>query len=790
MKNNDDQNDIEFQLRCSLVSLKVFKKYSIFICFCLIIIISVNFCLSILNNYSKRILKEYLLKIFFIPLFILISNLYNNKMQKELEKNKQINNFSWKFSFFIAIFLSFVNLGFFEFLYFKGTQFIINEENKSLIYYFSQYFSLIYLFFWMLIRLKKIKICLLIIHQIYRFLRIILSFNIAIENIFFTSFCEVFIFIISLEIYNLSEFYIKELNLSHEEKRNQDKNWKYLINSLPHGLCIIKEKFNEIIFMNKEFNKIIQHENLSDNISNCSLNINDLEKVFGEIINVKKNNRNQIRTKLSTLLLSLKENISQEIFQTKKKKFEIILNSENKNNKKEVDLSILSNCNFNNDKVFVLIIEDVTKKNLVKKLSENDKFKTRILSSFSHELRTPLNSSISLLKTLSKKKRSFMKEDFELIEISYNNMQILKNCCNDFVDYSHILTKQLVIDIKMFDIKKFITEIVKIYKLQAKVKKIEIEVVFRKLNHQYIFSDENRLSQILMNLISNAIKFTFDGFVKIIVESINESDIKFIVEDSGIGISKDRLMNLKNFLSSCSIDIDINSTGSCLGLLITENLIRYLKQETGTKKMSEINIESKGVNFGCRVSFTIENWKFEKKIYSENNEKNAYFKKEIIACENNIEEHNFPKIFKKISVKSKEILCKSKLILIVDDEPFNLLALELFFGKLEFDYIKAFDGKQAFEIFRENLCLDCKNNKCKGIKLIIMDFQMPVMDGAEATFKIKEFIENNDLNDIPIVGCTAFSGKDEVEKCLKVGMLEVFIKPITDSIIKRIINLI
>ena len=132
--------------------------------------------------------------------------------------------------------------------------------------------------------------------------------------------------------------------------------------------------------------------------------------------------------------------------------------------------------------------------------------------------------------------------------------------------------------------------------------------------------------------------------------------------------------------------------------------------------------------------------------------------------------------------------CNCNSIMVVDDEPFNLLALEFHIDQLGFHYIGASSGFEALEIIKSKKNKKCYDNDCSGIKLIFMDYQMPIMDGIQTTLKIIDFLKIEKMKNIPIIACTAFNGKDEIESCFKVGMQHFINKPVEFCEIKEIIN--
>ena len=169
------------------------------------------------------------------------------------------------------------------------------------------------------------------------------------------------------------------------------------------------------------------------------------------------------------------------------------------------------------------------------------------------------------------------------------------------------------------------------------------------------------------------------------------------------------------------------------------------------------------------------------------------------SCEVNIKERDLVDIVnpselspKKVdfSPRHKKIMkppcCES--ILIVDDDPFNLLSAEVIIKKCGYSSLKAFDGKQAIEIVQEKNNIAKCNENCKKILLILMDYNMPVMDGIEATRILKEKMERRLIPEIPIIACSAFCAKDDLINCFEAGMNDHVSKPINIEALKLIFS--
>ena len=210
-------------------------------------------------------------------------------------------------------------------------------------------------------------------------------------------------------------------------------------------------------------------------------------------------------------------------------------------------------------------------------------------------------------------------------------------------------------------------------------------------------------------------------------------------------------------------------------------------------KIKDINKFSKSNNPNLRTNNALYGNGYKELIEAENlisRQKEAINKRTIFSLV------NIPSLIKvdDMIVEFKEIhdseiqriSCQNDKILLVDDDAFNLFSLEMILKGFNFRCEKAMNGKEALNKIMK---LKCGNNNCKcGFKLIFMDFQMPIMNGVETTDKIMKMIERKEMNNVAVIGCTAFTTKDEIMQCLKAGMKDVIFKPINRNVISNILK--
>ena len=353
---------------------------------------------------------------------------------------------------------------------------------------------------------------------------------------------------------------------------------------------------------------------------------------------------------------------------------------------------------------------------------KNNALQKKFMSSMSHELRTPLNAISGFSNMLEKDIQSIEGRNYlKIIIESANAMEYL---VNDILDYSKITQDQLKFISVDFCFNDILSQTVKI--CEGKVKQ-GIEIEFDAPNGLLpVIGDVNRLRQVLINLISNAIKFTTKGFVKIRYHVTTEKQnylIYFEVEDSGIGIAEDKKDSLfEAFMQAHHAEEhDIESTG--LGLSICKRLIEKMGGQIGFQ--SQLNI---GSTFYFELS--LPKGSAEKCLLRKTKNMNNY---DIEGT-----------------------------VLIVEDVRINQLLLEKILESWNINYKVVSNGLEAVKIVDKEI-----------FNLILMDIEMPIMNGLEATHNIKAKLPN-----LPIIACTANASKENESLYLKQGMDGFIGKPI------------
>lgn len=381
----------------------------------------------------------------------------------------------------------------------------------------------------------------------------------------------------------------------------------------------------------------------------------------------------------------------------------------------------------------------ITEEALIKakeKAEQSKKVKEEFLANMSHEIRTPMNGIIGFARLLEDSPLSPTQQEYlGAIKTSGSNLLVI---INEILDFSKLESGKIVFEEVKIDLPKCIESVLQIFQTKVSKNKVKLSMEIDKQIPKTLFADQVRLSQILINLISNAIKFTEAGEIKVIAKMISQDDdcaeIEFTVKDTGIGIHPDKLGLIFESFSQASSDTTRKYGGTGLGLTITKKLIEL--------QGGKIRVESevgKGSNFIYSISFK------------------KHRKAECEGDECDVNEENNPEV-KTIEVKS---LSEIK-ILLVEDNVLNQLLATKVLERWNTSPDIASNGKIALEKLKEFT-----------YDLVLMDIQMPEMDGYETT----EYIRNKISNKLPIIAMTANAMVGEKEKCLKAGMNDCISKP-------------
>ena len=350
--------------------------------------------------------------------------------------------------------------------------------------------------------------------------------------------------------------------------------------------------------------------------------------------------------------------------------------------------------------------------------------------------------------------------------LALRSSNLLLYMINDFLDVSQISNGSLRLNYEEFSLVNMIKDVSKLIKFQAKNKGLKF-IFSNNIDPSdplgKIISDQNRLKQVILNLLGNALKFTQSGSIKITVskaKGAGDDEKKYLieVEDTGNGIApedKSKLFQLFGKLDNPD-HIRNNPTGVGLGLAISQNLVRIMNNhlpeeeikvtsELGTGSCFYFNIISQGTIFGeCSLE-----------IASEKPFRESYL---------NISKYsdNIGRILENSNESFRDI--KIKKILVVDDDQINIMVMNAYLNAFSCKFDCVFNGKQAIEK------IESQAKSQFFYDIIIMDCNMPVMDGFQATRKIRKLVADGILPDITIIASTANTSPKDYESCFLAGM--------------------
>jgi len=376
--------------------------------------------------------------------------------------------------------------------------------------------------------------------------------------------------------------------------------------------------------------------------------------------------------------------------------------------------------------------------------------KSEFLAKMSHEIRTPMNGVLGMLHLILKDNLSNSQKEKTLV--AQSSAQSLLNLINDILDFSKIDANKLELEIIDFDLHQLISNVAESFAHQAEEKELEIHLELAGVKQHWVKGDPSRIRQILSNLISNAIKFTPQGFIlikaKLTQDKAGHHIFTCIVQDSGIGIPEDKVDSLFNSFTQGDASTTRQYGGTGLGLTIVKKLCELMH--------GNISIESKegsGSQFECTLSLGRSN---------------------VIT----------PVITIKEDVSSNESTIEwppNSRILMVEDNHINQLVAKNLLEVMGLDYAIANDGLEALEVLNQA-------SELPPFSLILMDCQMPKMDGYQATKEIREGHAGDYYKNTTIIALTANAMKGDREKCLKQGMNDYLAKPIDPDSFQKILK--
>jgi CheY-like chemotaxis protein/nitrogen-specific signal transduction histidine kinase len=395
------------------------------------------------------------------------------------------------------------------------------------------------------------------------------------------------------------------------------------------------------------------------------------------------------------------------------------------------------------------------------KAEQSNVSKSQFLATMSHELRTPLHGVLACCNLLMD--TVLNREQVNYLRIMFNSSNILLKLITNILDFSKIEAGKLLLEKTAFDLGSIMHDIVDCLQIRAKQKHVDLSTQVQDVP-KYIIGDPTRLTQVVINLLENALKFTPEGgkvSLKIKIDEKNSKMIEFKVIDTGIGISADSL----HLLFQRFTQVDSSTTrlfgGTGLGLTISKSIVECMQGHI------QVNSEQGvGSTFIFSIPFEIPDSEQVARVIKQD------FTSLINVPEEDVTKDIIP------YTEETESVDDSRRILIAEDNLINRNVMAKMLTKVGYsNFEMAYDGEQAFEKFKSG-----------NYSVVLMDISMPKIDGLGATRLIRNYEQEHLLRPIPIVAVTANATSTQSAECMKAGMTHFLTKPTVMKTLKEMLD--
>lgn len=405
---------------------------------------------------------------------------------------------------------------------------------------------------------------------------------------------------------------------------------------------------------------------------------------------------------------------------------------------------------------FVAVKENITTRKLTetsllaarKQAEEASKQKSQFLANMSHEIRTPMNAMIGLSELALETNLTEQQHDY--LSKIHSSSKGLLTVLNDVLDYSKIEAGKLELEEHLFSLSEMIEEVGSIFVDQARQKGLELQIFLEESVPSFLYGDSSRLRQVLVNLVGNGLKFTQQGTVEIIVTLLGQAEdrvqLKFAVVDSGIGIPADKFARLFHPFSQVDTSHTRRYGGTGLGLAISSEFIEMMG--------GRLDVESV-IGSGSTFSFILD--------FKSGGNEDIYLQ----------EQQQSRKMDKLMAMQQLD----GARVLLVEDNAINQQIAAEILAKAHVDVEVAANGAEAVEKYAASL------KQGLSFAAILMDIQMPILDGYEATGGIREIelYQPGPACHVPIIAMTAHTMSGDREKGLDSGMDDYIGKPVSSN---------